>query len=81
MSTISFHLPDELKDGLEGRIREGAYPSIEEYLHDLIRADLAQEAWEMTPELEALLAEGAASGEDPRSISEIIADGRRRWGA
>ncbi|MDV3457032.1 type II toxin-antitoxin system ParD family antitoxin [Sphingomonas sp. HF-S4] len=82
MTKISFHLPDEFKDGVELRVREGAYPDVEAYLRALIRADLEQEdRWEMTPELAAALAEGDASGDEGRSIADIIADGRKRWNA
>ena len=82
MATIRFDLSEDLKAGLEGRVREGAYANVDAYLSDLIRADLEQdETWEMTPELATLLKEGEESGEDPRSIAEIVAEGRKRWGA
>lgn len=80
MTKISFNLPDELKEGLEGRVREGPYPDVEAYLRDLIRADLAQhDSWQMTPELEALLAEGEASGYLPYDFESIVAEARAKF--
>jgi Arc/MetJ-type ribon-helix-helix transcriptional regulator len=80
MTVISFHISDELKHGVEARIREGAYPDIEAYLSDLIRADLEQgERWEMTPELAAALEAGEASGYKPYDFPSIVAEARAKF--
>lgn len=82
MAMIQLQLTDQMKTELEARARDGAYEDVADYVHDLIKADLDRDdAWEMTPELAAALAEGDASGEDSRSVAEIIAAGRKRWSA
>jgi len=82
MATIQLQLPDEMQASLEARAHDCAFADVADYLRDLIRSDLErEEGWEMTPELAAALAEGDASGDDGRSVADIIADGRKRWTA
>jgi Arc/MetJ-type ribon-helix-helix transcriptional regulator len=82
MATIQLQLPDETQASLETRARECAFADVTDYVRNLIRSDLErEEGWEMTSELAAALAEGDASGDEGRSIADIIADGRKRWSA
>jgi Arc/MetJ-type ribon-helix-helix transcriptional regulator len=83
MLTIRIDLTDGMQRELEARVRDGAHDSIEDYVRELIASDLSDDddSWEMTPELAALLKEGQDSGTDPRSVSEIFAEARKRWNA
>ena len=60
METVTVEIPESLRDTIQGRLTEGGYASVSEYVGELIRADLKRKARER---LEALLLEGLDSGE------------------
>lgn len=61
MATLTFSLPDDLREVIEARVAAGLYKDAETYVRDLICADLAADEW-VTPKLIAALEEGEASG-------------------
>ncbi len=59
ITTMSFALPESLREYIDARVRSGPYGNTSEYLRDLIRRD--QEA-QAAQRLRELVAEGLASG-------------------
>lgn len=59
MAIVNISLPDQMKDYIEERIRQGGYSTTSEYFRDLVRDDQKRLAQER---LEALLIEGLESG-------------------
>ena len=43
-NTMSFALPESLRDYIEARVRSGGYGNTSEYLRDLIRRDQQEQA-------------------------------------
>ncbi len=68
---MNISVPDPMRQWVEGRVQSGRYASASDYLRDLIRRD--QEQAEARAALSTALAEGEASGESPRRITDIIA--------
>lgn len=63
MATLQISMPDAMKELVDARVRGGLYADVSDYVRDLIRADLDPEGdWEVTPELEAAIEAGEASG-------------------
>ncbi len=60
METVTVEIPESMRDSIQGRVAEGGFASISEYVSDLIRADLEQKDQER---LEDMLEEGLDSGE------------------
>jgi antitoxin ParD1/3/4 len=58
-NTMSFALPEAMRDYVDQRVRSGQYGNTSEYLRELIRRD--QEALAKT-RLRELIAEGLSSG-------------------
>ena len=75
---MNVSVPEGLKAWAESRVAEGRYSSTSDYVRDLMRRD--QERAEKIAALQAAIDEGRASGISDRSISDIIADSRRRAG-
>jgi antitoxin ParD1/3/4 len=68
MATINISLPDQLKVWLDERMKEGSYPTVSDYLRDLIRRDQEQR-----DTLVRALIEGEESGISKRTVREIAA--------
>lgn len=58
-NTMSFALPESLRDYIDERVRSGEYGNTSEYLRDLIRRDQHEQA---ARRLRALISEGLESG-------------------
>ena len=70
MTDLSFSLPDDLAGPLKLRLAEGQYADASEYLRDLVRRDLEEEAdaaW-----VRERIAEGEASGFIDRDAREVL---------
>ncbi len=76
MATMNISLPDEMKAWVEARTVTGSYGTSSDVVRDLIRK--AQVREEKIANMQRLVDEGLASGIDPRSGEEILADIRRR---
>lgn len=75
MAAIHVSLPDLLKAWVENEVKSGRYASESDYFSDLIRRDQAARR-----ALDDALAEGASSGQSPRTIPDIIRDTKARLG-
>jgi antitoxin ParD1/3/4 len=78
MATMNISLPEPMKRWVEAQAEGGRYANSSDYVRDLIRRDQARA--EKIAAMDAMIAEGLASGVDPRSREEIMADIRRRAG-
>ena len=58
-NTMSFALPESLRDYIDARVRSGEYGNTSEYLRDLIRRDQHEQA---ARRLRDLIIEGLESG-------------------
>ena len=58
-NTMSFALPESLRDYIDARVRSGGYGNTSEYLRDLIRRDQQEQA---ARRLRELITEGLESG-------------------
>ena len=58
-NTMSFALPESLRDYIDGRVRSGEYGNTSEYLRDLIRRDQHEQA---ARRLRELITDGLESG-------------------
>lgn len=58
-NTMSFALPESLREYIDERVRAGEYGNTSEYLRDLIRRDQHEQA---ARRLRALISEGLESG-------------------
>jgi antitoxin ParD1/3/4 len=80
-TTMSFALPDAMREYIDARVASGQYGNTSEYIRDLIRKDQEAQALQR---LRDLIEEGLASGPaEARSSSELdelraIARGERR---
>lgn len=74
-NTMSFALPESLRDYIDDRVRTGSYGNTSEYLRDLIRRDQHEQA---AQRLRGLIADGLASGEGRPVTDESIAALRLR---
>jgi antitoxin ParD1/3/4 len=59
MDTMNIALPESMKQYVQGRVSEGGYSSVSEYVRELIRADQRRKAEER---IDVLLLEGPDSG-------------------
>jgi antitoxin ParD1/3/4 len=74
-NTMSFALPESLREYIDERVRDGSYGNTSEYLRDLIRRDQHDQA---AVRLRSLIADGLASG-DARAVShDVIASLREQ---
>jgi len=69
-NTMSFALPESLREYIDQRVRSGEYGNTSEYLRDLIRNDQRTEA---ARRFRLLIADGLESG-DGRPLSENVLD-------
>ena len=74
MATMNISLPDEMKAFVEGQVATGQYANSSDYIRDLIRERQAA-----VDRLRALIDEGDASGDSPRSFEEIMTSIRERY--
>lgn len=74
-NTMSFALPETLRDYIDERVRSGDYGNTSEYLRDLIRRDQQAEA---ARRFGLLIADGLESGEGRPLTEELIGDLRGR---
>lgn len=74
-NTMSFALPESMREYIDARVRDGNYGNTSEYLRELIRRDQDQQA---AKRLRELIADGLASGEGRPLTDEVIADLRAR---
>ncbi len=68
MATVTVSLPDQLKDWVDERLKDGRYPTASDYVRELIRRDREQRE-----ALVAALIEGEQSGTSKRTVQDIAA--------
>lgn len=73
--TMSFALPESMREYIDTRVREGNYGNTSEYLRELIRRDQEQQA---AARLRDLIADGLASGEGRPLTDELVSELRAR---
>lgn len=73
-NTLSFALPESMRNYIDARVASGHYGNTSEYIRDLVRKDQAAEA---KARLRDLIADGLASGVgtpwDEADRSELLA--------
>ena len=74
-NTMSFALPEPLREYIDERVRSGQYGNTSEYLRDLIRRDQQAQA---ARRLRALIADGLESGDGRAVTDDVVADLRER---
>ena len=74
-NTMSFALPEPLRDYIDERVRSGQYGNTSEYLRDLIRRDQQTQA---ARRLRALIADGLESGDPRAATDDVVAELRER---
>ena len=72
---MSFALPENMRDYIDTRVRDGSYGNTSEYLRELIRRDQREQA---AQRLRDLIADGLASGEGREATDDVIAELRER---
>ena len=71
-NTMSFALPESMRDYIDARVRSGEYGNTSEYLRDLIRRDQQDQAVRRLRELIAVgLESGPATPLTKRRIAEL----------
>ena len=74
-NTMSFALPESLRDYIDQRVRSGEYGNTSEYLRDLIRRDQHAEA---ARRFRLLIADGLESGESRQLTDDVVGELRGR---
>ncbi len=74
-NTMSFALPESLRDYIDQRVRTGDYGNTSEYLRDLIRRDQRAEA---ARRFRLLIADGIESGEGRALTDDVVGELRGR---
>ncbi|MEO6125428.1 MAG: type II toxin-antitoxin system ParD family antitoxin [Ilumatobacteraceae bacterium] len=74
-NTMSFALPESLREYIDARVRAGSYGNTSEYLRDLIRRDQHEQA---AQRLRDLIADGLASGEGRIATEDVLATLRQQ---
>ena len=74
-NTMSFALPESMRDYIDARVRDGSYGNTSEYLRELIRRDQEQQA---AARLRGLITEGLESGPGRLVTDDVIAELRDR---
>lgn len=74
-NTMSFALPEPLRDYIDERVRSGQYGNTSEYLRDLIRRDQQAQA---ARRLRSLIADGLESGDGRSATDDVVAELRER---
>ena len=75
MATMNISLPDEMKNWVEARTRDGRYGNSSDVVRDLIRREQVRQA--KIENMNALVEEGLASGISTLTVEEIFAKARR----
>jgi antitoxin ParD1/3/4 len=70
-NTMSFALPESMRDYIDERVRSGHYGNTSEYLRDLIRRDQQQQAVQRVRDL---VADGLASGPARPFTQDVVDD-------
>jgi antitoxin ParD1/3/4 len=73
MGTVTFSLPDSMKEWIEDQVEEGGFATPSDYLGELVRRDQQKRL----EELRRIVDEGLASGVSTRTFEERIAEGDR----
>lgn len=68
-NTMSFALPESLRDYIDQRVESGGYGNTSEYLRELIRRDQSEEA---ARRFRSLIADGLDSGEGRPVTAEVV---------
>jgi len=68
-NTMSFALPESLRDYIDQRVESGGYGNTSEYLRELIRQDQSEEA---ARRFRSLIADGLESGEGRPVTAEVV---------
>ncbi|GGB27470.1 antitoxin protein parD-4 [Sphingomonas metalli] len=76
MATMNISLPDAMKAWVEAQAETGRYANSSDVVRDLIRRE--QVRAEKIAAMQTMVDEARASGIDPRSIDEIMADIRSK---
>lgn len=74
-NTMSFALPENMRDYIDARVNDGNYGNTSEYLRELIRRDQHEQA---AQRLRDLIADGLASGEGREATDDVIDELRER---
>ena len=74
-NTMSFALPENMREYIDARVSDGSYGNTSEYLRDLIRRDQREQA---ARRLRDLIADGLASGEGREATDDVIGELRER---
>jgi antitoxin ParD1/3/4 len=74
-NTMSFALPESMREYIDHRVRDGSYGNTSEYLRDLIRRDQHEQA---AVRLRGLIADGLASGEGRNVSHDVLASLREQ---
>ena len=74
-NTMSFALPESLREYIDQRVRSGQFGNTSEYLRDLIRRDQQAEA---ARRFRSLIADGLESGESRRLTDAVVDELRGR---
>lgn len=76
---MDISLPEEIRAYVEDQVAAGGYSSVGDYVHALIRRDMADEAREIDDALAAALDAGEGSGWSDKSVAEIVAEERAKF--
>jgi antitoxin ParD1/3/4 len=74
-NTMSFALPENMRDYIDARVSDGSYGNTSEYLRELIRRDQREQA---AQRLRNLIADGLASGDGREATDDVISEMRER---
>jgi antitoxin ParD1/3/4 len=74
-NTMSFALPESLREYIDERVSSGGYGNTSEYLRDLIRRDQQTQA---VRRLQHLIADGIESGDGRAATDEVMRELRDR---
>jgi antitoxin ParD1/3/4 len=74
-NTMSFALPENMREYIDARVSAGSYGNTSEYLRELIRRDQHEQA---AQRLRDLIADGLASGDGRPVTDDVIAEMREQ---
>lgn len=74
-NTMSFALPENMRDYIDARVSDGSYGNTSEYLRELIRRDQREQA---AQRLRDLIADGLSSGDGREATDDVIDELRKR---
>jgi antitoxin ParD1/3/4 len=74
-NTMSFALPESLRDYIDARVKQGNYGNTSEYLRELVRRDQIEQDH---LQFRQLIAEGLASGTGREYTAEVAAEIKSR---